>query len=75
MIAYVLIERHTLPDFAIVVQYESGDKRILSLKVNQNGSGREISSHLPDLTTSFSRSGAYAAALVYADNYELPSLR
>ena len=40
--------------------------------VFQNKSGRELSSHLSELTASFSRSAAEAAALNNAANYEIP---
>jgi hypothetical protein len=38
----------------------------------QNKSGRELSSHLSELTASFSRFAAEAAALNNAANYEIP---
>jgi hypothetical protein len=40
--------------------------------MKQSGSERELSAHLSDLITSFSRSAAEAAALADADNYEIP---
>jgi hypothetical protein len=40
--------------------------------MKQRGSERELSAHLSDLITSFSRSAAGAAALADADYYEIP---
>ena len=67
---------YKLPDFAIAQLQISIDlankyKSILSVGVNQNQSGRELSSHLSDLILSFSRSAAEAAALADADDYKI----
>ena len=69
---------YKLPDVAIIAQLQisiidlaNKYKSILSVRVNQNQSGRELSSHLSDLILSFSRSAAEAAALADTDNYEI----
>jgi len=68
---------HRLPDFALRQLQISMDlakryQQILCPMVTQTRSERELSSHLSDLTRSFSRSAAETAALLDADNYEIP---
>ena len=68
---------YRLPDFAFEQLQTSMElanryQRILCITVGRTGSGRELSSHLSELTVSFSRSAAEASALVDADNYEIP---
>ena len=70
-------QEHRLPDFSITQLQISIDlanryKKILCSSMHRTGSERELSVHLSELTVSFSRSAAEAAALKDADDYEIP---